>query len=95
VFGDASVGVYRISLLSRHLSNREKQWGILVAGTARAVEATRYRVPDISVLGRAAPPGPILEEPPFLCIEILSRKDRMQEMQERTTTSASGSAASG
>ena len=71
-------------LLSRYLSNREKQWGILVVPEQRVqVKATRYRVPDISVLAGAAPPGPILEEPPFLCIEILSRKDRMQEMQER------------
>jgi len=71
-------------LLSRYLSNREKQWGILVVPEQRVqVKPTRYRVPDISVLAGAAPPGPILEEPPFLCIEILSRNDRMQEMQER------------
>src|SRR5580698_7232471 len=50
-------------LLSRYLSNREKQWGTLVAPEQRVqVKATRYRVPDISVLVGAAPPGPILEE---------------------------------
>jgi Uma2 family endonuclease len=71
-------------LLNGYLSNREKEWGILVVPEQRVqVKATRYRVPDISVLAGAAPPGPILEEPPFLCIEILSRNDRMQEMQER------------
>ena len=71
-------------LLSRYLSNREKQWGIIVVPEQRVqVKATRYRVPDISVVTGPAPAGPILEEPPFLCIEILSRNDRMAEMLER------------
>jgi Uma2 family endonuclease len=39
-------------------------------------------VPDIAVL-RTRPSGGIITEPPFLCIEILSPDDRMQEMQER------------
>jgi Uma2 family endonuclease len=71
-------------LLSRYLSNREKQWGIIVVPEQRVqVKATRYRVPDISVVTGPAPAGPILEEPPFLCIEILSRNDLMAEMLER------------
>jgi Uma2 family endonuclease len=71
-------------LLSRYLSNHEKQWGIIVVPEQRVqIKATRFRVPDISVLAGSAPAGPILVEPPFLCIEILSRNDRMEEMQER------------
>jgi Uma2 family endonuclease len=71
-------------LLSRYLSNREKKWGIIVVPEQRVqVKATRFRVPDISVLAGSAPAGPILVEPPFLCIEILSRNDRMEEMMER------------
>jgi Uma2 family endonuclease len=71
-------------LLSRYLSNREKQWGIIVVPEQRVqVKATRFRVPDISVLSGPPPAGPILDEPPFLCIEILSRNDRVEEMQER------------
>ena len=70
-------------LLSRHLSNREKEWGILVVPEQRVqVKARRFRVPDILVL-TTPPSGPILTEPPFLCIEILSKSDRMEEMQER------------
>lgn len=70
-------------LLSRYLFNREKQWGIVVVPEQRVqVKPTRFRVPDISVV--AAPPtGPIVVEPPLLCIEILSPSDRMAEMQER------------
>ncbi len=71
-------------LLSRYLSNREKQWGIIVVPEQRVqVKATRFRVPDITVLAGSAPAGPILDEPLFLCIEFLSRNDRMEEMQER------------
>ena len=38
-------------LLSRYLSNREKEWGILVVPEQRVqVKARHFRVPDISVL---------------------------------------------
>ena len=72
-------------LLSGYLSNREKQWGTPVVVEQRVqIKQTRFRVPDIAVLlAGSAPAGPIVEEPPFLCIEILSRNDRMAEMQER------------
>ena len=70
-------------LLSRYLCDREKQWGILVVVEQRVqVKPTRFRVPDISVL-TGPPSGPILREPPFLCVEILTPSDRIQEMQER------------
>lgn len=72
------------TLLARYLSNREKQWGILVVTEQRVqVKAERFRVPDITVLVGAPPRGPIIRTPPFLCIEILSPSDRMREMQER------------
>jgi Uma2 family endonuclease len=72
------------TLISRYLSNREKEWGILVVVEQRVqVKPARFRVPDIAVL--TAPPrdGQIIQEPPFLCVELLSPRDRMQEMQER------------
>lgn len=70
-------------LLSNYLCNREKQWGIVVVPEQRVqVKAQRFRIPDITVLLKP-PAGPIITEPPFLCIEILSPRDRMQEMQER------------
>lgn len=72
------------TLLSGFLLSREKQWGILVVTEQRVqVKACRYRVPDIAVLAGPAPAGPIIKEPPFLCMEILSASDRMGEMQER------------
>ncbi len=70
-------------LLSRFLSNREKQWDIVVVPEQRVqVGPTRFRVPDITVIA-GAPDGQIIRKPPFLCVEILSPRDRLVEMQER------------
>ena len=41
------------------------------------------RVPDVCVRVRAKPTEQIFRTPPFLAIEILSKKDRMQDIQER------------
>jgi Uma2 family endonuclease len=70
-------------LLARFLCDREKEWRITVALAPRVqVGPTRFRVPDIAVI--AGPPdGQIIRKPPFLCIEILSPRDRLVEMQER------------
>jgi Uma2 family endonuclease len=71
-------------LLSRWLSNRENEFGITVVVEQRVqVKARRFRVPDITAVRGAGPGSPILTEPPFLCVEILSPSDRMIEMQER------------
>ena len=71
-------------LLSRYLSNREKQFGIIVVPEQRVqIRATRFRVPDITVIEGSSPDGQIIRKPPFLCVEILSPRDRLVEMQER------------
>jgi len=70
-------------LLGHYFCSREKQWGMLAVVEQRVqVKATRFRVPDISVVA-SRPAGGIIVEPPFLCVEILSPRDRMKEMQER------------
>jgi Uma2 family endonuclease len=72
------------SLLSHYLISREKHLGILVVVEQRVqVKARRFRIPDVTVLIGPRPSGGIITEPPFLCIEILSPDDRMQQMQER------------
>jgi Uma2 family endonuclease len=71
-------------LMSHYLCSREKKWGIVVLPEQRVkVKATRYRVPDITVVAGSLPSTPILREPPFLCIEILSRGDSVDEVQDR------------
>jgi len=70
-------------LLSQFLFSLEAELGILVVPEQRVqVRPTRFRIPDIAVL-TAAPSGPVVQDPPFLCIEILSRRDRVEEMQVR------------
>jgi Uma2 family endonuclease len=71
-------------LLSSYLVRHEKEWGIVVVVEQRVqVKPNRFRVPDIVAVAAPASGTPIVREPPLLCIEILSRDDRMQEMQER------------
>lgn len=71
------------TLLSAYLRDCEKKLGILAVVEQRVqVKASRFRIPDITVV-KQRPAGGIIKEPPFLCIEILSPDDRMQQMQER------------
>lgn len=71
-------------LMSQYLFARETRWGIVVLPEQRVqVKATRFRVPDITVVSGPLPATPILRAPPFLCIEILSRGDSMYDVQER------------
>ena len=70
--------------LSAYLYNRREELGIHVFPEQRVqVKATRFRVPDICVVAGEEPREQILTSPPFVCIEILSKDDRMSEMQER------------
>ncbi|MBI3666390.1 MAG: Uma2 family endonuclease [Acidobacteria bacterium] len=71
-------------LLIMYFGSREKQWGIRVVPEQRVqVKPNRFRVPDVRVVKADAPIEPIFTRPPFLCVEILSKDDRMGEMQER------------
>ena len=64
---------------------RRKEWGLRVVPDQRVqVSPTRFRVPDIcAVLGE--PAEQIFRTPPFICIEILSKDDRLSDMQDRVT----------
>ena len=65
-----------------YLSDKVRKLGMEVIPEQRVqVSPTRYRIPDVTVL-------PISDErivtsPPFICIEILSKDDAMQYMQEK------------
>jgi Uma2 family endonuclease len=72
------------TLLSAWLVGLEKQLRIRTSVAQRVqVKSDRFRIPDLCVVGAAEPVEPILHRPPFLCVEILSREDRMSEMLER------------
>jgi Uma2 family endonuclease len=66
------------------LFQRETQWGIRVVPEQRVqVSATGFRVPDICVIRASDPIEPIVHQPPFLCVEILSREDTVTRLNER------------
>ncbi len=66
------------------LFERESEWGIRAVPEQRVqVSPTRFRIPDICVILASDPRTPILTNPPFLCIEILSREDRVSQLNER------------
>jgi Uma2 family endonuclease len=70
-----------------YLFVRGKLWGITALTELRVqVNATRFRVPDITVIANPVTANPehkmrILREPPLLCVEILSPEDRMVKVQ--------------
>jgi Uma2 family endonuclease len=47
------------------------------------VSPTRFRIPDVTVVRTPVPDEQIFTSPPFLCIEVLSKDDTMQYMQEK------------
>lgn len=59
-------------------------WNIRALPEQRVqTSAQHYRIADICVVRRETPFEPIVRTAPLLCIEILSRDDRMSEIQER------------
>jgi Uma2 family endonuclease len=59
-------------------------WGVRVLPEQRVQTSTEhYRIADLCVVRRGIGEEPIVRTPPLLCVEILSRDDRMSEIQER------------
>jgi len=65
------------------LAALEQQLRIVVFPEQRVqVKADRYRVPDLCVVAGDDPRETILTGPPFLCIEIVSKDDRLTDVQD-------------
>jgi Uma2 family endonuclease len=57
--------------------------GLFVVPEQRVqISPTRFRVPDVCVV-LGEPAEQIFRTPPFICIEILSKDDRLSDMQDR------------
>ena len=70
--------------VSAFLYNRRKELGIHVFPEQRVqVTPTRFRVPDVCVVCGEEPAEQILTKPPLICIEVLSKDDRLSEIQQR------------
>ena len=68
----------------RYFGSREAEWNVEAIPEQRVqISASRFRVPDVCILRLSSTDDLIVRTPPVLCIEILSREDRMSEMAER------------
>ena len=64
--------------------SRQKEWNVLPVVEQRVqVAATRFRIPDVSVLRADQPREPIITTPPLILIEVLSKDDTLRSMRER------------
>ncbi len=63
---------------------REKEWNIRVLPEQRVqTSETHFRISDVCLTRRDGPLETIVRMAPLLCIEILSRDDRMSEIIEK------------
>ena len=61
-----------------------KEWSVRARPALRVrVSATRYRVPDVTVLDRDQPIEQILTHPPLAVFEVLSPEDRLSRTMRR------------
>ena len=72
------------SEISAYFRSRRKKLGVFAYVEQRVqVSPTRFRIPDVCVLVGDRPTEQVFRTPPFIAIEILSRDDRISQMQER------------
>lgn len=70
--------------LAFQLCRIRQELGIRIFTEQRVqVSARRFRIPDVCVVAGPRPSEMILTQPPFLCIEILSKDDRISEIEEK------------
>lgn len=69
-------------LIAKAFGPREAEWNLEGVIEQRIrVDANRVRICDVALLRADAPFERVIKVPPFLCIEILSREDRLSRAQ--------------
>jgi len=67
--------------LLRYFDQHRNEWNVEAYAELHVqVAQTRFRIPDVTVLDRAAPTEQIVTTPPIAVFEILSPEDAMQRM---------------
>jgi Uma2 family endonuclease len=83
--GELEHATIQSALVGLFLQNR-MIWGIRALAEWRVqVKATRFRVPDLTVIRRDFQPEPILRVPPLLIVEVLSPEDSLPRLKQRIT----------
>ncbi len=71
-------------ILTRMLGAIEEEWGVFVTPELRTqTGATRFRVPDVSVIDARDKVNRWITTAPLLCVEVLSPEDRLNAMLKR------------
>jgi Uma2 family endonuclease len=71
-------------ILGAIFREHRKDWHVIAMGDQRVqTSAENYRVADLCVIREGDPYELIVVTPPLLCVEILSRNDTLDELQER------------
>jgi Uma2 family endonuclease len=74
---------WQLAILKWFLA-RQQRWNIRVLPELRIrVSATRYRVPDVTVLDRDQPIEQIITTPPLSVFEVLSPEDTLQRLKRK------------
>ena len=67
-----------------YLRARAELWAIHIYLEQRVqISARRFRIPDLCIVAGPEPEDQILHQRPLVCIEILSRDDTLDRMQEK------------
>jgi Uma2 family endonuclease len=70
--------------LAYYFRVRRKQWKLHAVVEQRVqVKPIRFRIPDVCIVKGPGPHPAIYREPPFICIEVLSKDDTLLGMQRR------------
>jgi len=81
--GEYDYASWQAALLE-YLTAHKQDWNIRVLAELRVqVAATRFRVPDVTVLDRDFPIEQIITQPPLAVFEILSPEDTMARTLEK------------
>jgi Uma2 family endonuclease len=78
------------AIITTILGMNRRNWAIRQVTECRLqISSSRFRIPDIMVLRNTDPKDPIVNFAPLLCVEILSKDDRLHEIQQRIDDYAS------
>jgi Uma2 family endonuclease len=70
--------------LTAFLRARHSEWNIRALPEQRLrVSARRFRIPDVCIISREQPIEPVFTRPPLVCIEVLSKDDRLLSLEDR------------
>jgi Uma2 family endonuclease len=81
--GENDHSAWQLATLKWFLQH-EKDWNLRLRPELRIqVAATRFRVPDVTVLDRTQPIEQIITHPPLAVFEVLSPEDTMQRLKRK------------